>query len=180
MPAVAAFVTLLLAQAAHPTVPLVPAGTIAVSRPDPAARGAAWNAIFADAVEGALMDAGFTAIPHPAHARNTATFDVVRTARGTALAKGASAGPPTPVMGAGAAGVSIGLGTKTNVGEMMATELTLRITRRGEKAPAWEGRAVTYQVSGTRGDDPRDLARKLASALTRNFAAPSGVLVSVP
>lgn len=174
--------TVLLApvQAAAAPAPVAIGGTIAVERSAAPARGPDPMRVFADAVETALTDAGFTAIPHVAHARQVATISVTRTPHGAALAKGASAGGALPMMGAGGGGVSIGLGAKTNVGEMMATELTIRITRRGQTVPSWEGRAVTYQVSGTRADDPAAIALKLSSALVRNFAAPSGLLVSVP
>jgi len=182
MPIPVVLAAMLTAQAAAAPAPsqLVVGGTIAVEREAQARRGPDTTRVFADAVEAALTDAGFIAIPHTAHARQVAAIAVTRTGHGAALAKGASAGPPLPMVTAGGGGVSIGLGSKVNVGEMVATELTLRITRRGERAPIWEGRAVTYQVSGTRADDPVALARKLSAALVRNFGAPSGLLVSVP
>ncbi len=187
MPLTSAIVTALIAlhPAAMADTALVPGGTIGVVRPAAAKdRGtAAMDVATTEAVEGALLDAGFTVIPSAQNARHVARYTVTRYAKGAALAKGAKApaiGMPGGVNGVGA-GVSIALGgAKMNVGTMVETTMTLTITRRGESTPTWEGRAVTYGVTGTRDGDPAIVARKLATALTRNFGAPSGLLVSVP
>lgn len=181
---IALVAALLMPQAEAPVAPgLSVGGTIAVQRPAPAEPGRpAPTSVFAEATESALLDAGFIVIPHAENARHVATIAVKRTAHGAALAKGASNPTVTPTIGAGAGGrgVSIDLGSKVNVGQMVATELTISIARRGESTPVWQGTAVTYQVTGTRADDPAAVATKLATALTRNFAAPSGLSISVP
>lgn len=187
MPFASAFVIALIAlpPAGATDTGFVPGGTIGVVRPAVAKdRGtAAMDVVTTEAVEGALIDAGFTVIPSAQNARHVARYTITRYAKGAALAKGAKTpviGMPGGVNGMGA-GVSIGLGgAKMTVGTMVETTMALTITRRGETAPAWEGRAVTYAVSGTRDGDPAAVARKLSSALTRNFGAPSGLLVSVP
>lgn len=184
MPLPIALVAALLLQTDAPAAPgLTVGGTIAVQRPAPTQPGRpAPTSAFAEATESALLDAGFIVIPHPENARHVATISVKRTAHGAALAKGASNPTITPTIGAGAGGrgVAIDLGSKVNVGQMVATELTISIARRGETTPVWQGSAVTYQVTGTRADDPAAVATKLATALTRNFAAPSGLSISVP
>lgn len=187
MPFASAVVTAIIAlqPVAAADTPFVPGGTVGVVRPAPAKdRGtAAMDAATTEAVEGALSDAGFTVIPSATNARHVATYSVTRYAKGAALAKGAkppAIGMPGGVNGMGA-GVSIGLGgAKMNVGTMVETKMALTITRRGESTPVWEGRAVTYGVTGTRDGDPAAVARKLSAALIRNFGAPSGLLVSVP
>lgn len=186
-PVITAIVTSLLAAqpAATTEVAFTPGGTIGVVRPA-ATRDravAAADRATTEAVESALTDAGFVVIPSADNARHVATVTVTRYGKGAALAKGASSSPAIPMPGGVngmGAGVSLSLGGKTNVGTMVETTMALSIARRGETTPVWEGRAVTYGVTGTRGDDPAEVARKLASALTRNFAAPSGLLVSVP
>ncbi|KQN19255.1 hypothetical protein ASE86_12120 [Sphingomonas sp. Leaf33] len=187
MPFICAVFTAIVAlqPVAAADAPFTPGGTIGVERPAPPRdRGAAAaDGATAEAIESALVDAGFTVIPSARNARHVARYTLTRVAKGSALAKGARSpaiGMPGGVNGMGA-GVSIALGGgKMNVGTMVETQMALTITRRGESGPAWEGRAVTYGVTGTSGDDPATVARKLAAALTRNFAAPSGVLVSVP
>lgn len=187
MPFASAVVTALLASqpAVMADTAFVPGGTIGVVRPAVARdrATATMDVATTEAVEGALIDAGFTVIPSAQNARHVARYAVTRYAKGSALAKGAknpAIGMPGGVNGVGA-GVSIALGGgKMNVGTMVETTMTLTITRRGESAPVWEGRAVTYGVTGTRDGDPATVARKLATALARNFGAPSGLLVSVP
>lgn len=182
-----ALLATLLVQAAPPAQPaLVAQGTIAVARTAPAGRRPAPAAVFEEAVETALNDAGFTAIPDVAHARHVATVAITRTAHGAVAAKASDGGGPSAAGGtlggnSVGAGVSIGLpSNKTRVGQLVATELTLTISRRDASAPVWEGRAVTHQITGTRGDDPAAVAKKLSEALMRNFGGTSGVLISVP
>ncbi len=178
-------VTAVAAQAAPAAPLLIPGGTIGIARtPAAAGRPASPDPATTEAVEGALADAGFTVIPSAQNARHVATIALTRYAKGAAIAKGASRNPVLPTMGMGGgagAGVSIALGGgKPNVGTMVETQLTMTIARRGESTPVWEGKAVTYSVTGTRADEPQTVARKLAAALTRNFSAPSGLSISVP
>lgn len=182
MPLPTALIALFLPLQATPATMIV-GGTIAIARAPAQPRRADPVAAFVAPVETALADAGFLVIPSADHARQVVRIAVTRTSHGAALGKGASGGGGAmPLMGGTGmgGGVSIGLGSKTNVGEMVATELTLSITPRGGKGPAWEGRAVTYQVTGTRGDEPAAVASKLARAIARNFGGPSGLMVSVP
>ena len=179
MPFLAAVVAI-AAQSA--TAPMPPRGTIAVVQTG--ATGSGPIALFEDAVERALSETGFTLMPDAAHARYIATTVVDRRVRGLARTtikppRASSGGGMTYGNGAGV-GVRVALGSAVNVGELIATELTLRIAQRGATGPAWEGRAITYQVAGSRGDDPKALGKRLSEALLRNLSGPSGVLISVP
>lgn len=168
-------------EAPPPPVPEAAAitpGTFAVKLPAPVNRRPPPETPFAEAVDVALAQAGFTAIPSADHARYAVTVEVTRTAKGSVMAD-----TPTPGSGAiaGNGGVSFGLGgSNQSVGSLVSTELTVRFVRRGETEPAWEGHAVTHQVAGSRSDAPTALATKLASALFRNFPQPSGLRISVP
>ncbi|MHA6723524.1 hypothetical protein [Sphingomonas sp. RS2018] len=161
--------------------PAIARGTIAVERPAAVNRRPAPTAIYADGIESALIDAGFVAIPDVDHARYVARYDLKRTAQGAALAPGKAPGVVggAAMLGTGAH-VAVGLGSSTSVRSMVATELTLTITRRGESTPAWEGRAVTHVVSGTAADAPDAISRKLTGALIRNLNQPSGLMISIP
>ena len=179
MPFLAAIVVI-AAQAA--TVPIATPGTIAVVQTG--ASGSGPIARFEDAVERALSETGFTLIPDAAHARYVATTVVDRRVRGVAKTtvkppKVSTGGGTTFGNGAGM-GVQIPFGSAVHVSQLIATELTLRIAQRGATGEAWEGRAITYQVAGSRGDDPARLAKRLSSAILRNLSGPSGVLISVP
>ncbi|WP_326525803.1 hypothetical protein [Sphingomonas sp.] len=175
----------LFAQAAPAPPAMLGGGTIAVARPAPVGRRPAPTLVFAEGIEDALIDAGFTAIPDTAHARQVATFDVKRTAHGTVRSAGPAAGPVQAGggMDSAAMGASLGFGLGSGgarLGQLVATELTIRIARRGDSGPPWEGRAVTHQIAGSRGDSPAALAKKLTQAVLRNLGGPSGLLVSVP
>ncbi len=161
-----------------PEAAAITPGTFAVKLPDPVNRRPPPETPFAEAVDVALTQAGFTAIPSADHARYAVTVEVTRAAKGAVMAD-----RPAPGSGAiaGNGGVSFGLGGGNQaVGSLVSTELTVRFTRRGETEPAWEGHAVTHQVAGSRSDAPTALATKLANALFRNFPQPSGLRISVP
>ncbi len=159
-----------------PPAAIVP-GTVAVRQPAPVGRQPSPELPFAEELGVALADAGFTLIPGVDHARYVASYEIKRVAGGAVVSKGSG----TSVLGVNAGGgVSLGLGGSSQVGQLVSTELIVRLTRRGETEPAWEGRAVTQQVSGSRGDSPAVLAAKLSGALFRNFPQPSGLSISVP
>lgn len=144
----------------------------------------ATRSAYAAAVEAAMGEAGFTLLPGSPHAACVASLRVTRTVRGTARVGGKS-GPIYPGGGttfgnAVGMGITIPFGAAPSVGQIVATEMTLRLDRRGSKGTPWEGRAVTYRVAGSPGDDPGRVAKSLASAVLRNLDGPSGVLVSIP
>lgn len=176
----AASAALAPAQAAE-AAPVTP-GTVSIELS--AEKPSTADRVFADAVEQVLIDKGFTALPGAGHGRYVASVTVTRTARGAVTSDvpidRTSASPGTTGRGVGATlGVALP-SDKSRVGNLMATELQVRILRRGEDQPAWEGRAITAQVAGTRGDAPATVAPKLAQALFRNFPGDSNQSVSVP
>jgi hypothetical protein len=170
------------AQADAPA-PIAP-GTVAIERPASDKPRPAADQIFADAVEESLADAGFTAFPDPDHARYVASVSVTRVAKGEVMAKGKSGGAnAAPGVGGAALGgiISVPLSSPgARVGQLVSTTLEVRIRRRGESQPLWEGRAVTQQVAGSQGDAPGTISTKLARTLFRNFPGQSGLVVSVP
>jgi hypothetical protein len=169
----------LFTQAAEPPPTLSP-GTIAVRPPPPPRKGQSADDPFGDAVLSALSDKGFTPIPDVEHARYVATVTLRRVAQGSVLSKEGSSAP-LPMMSAGGGGVSVALGSgKARVGELVQSEMDVRLSRRGDAGVIWQGRVTTNQVSGTRADEPRALADRLATALFRNFPQPSGLVISVP
>jgi hypothetical protein len=167
--------------------PAITPGTVAIAQPKPApgTRGPSPDQPYADAVESALGDAGFTTIPGVSNARYVATVTVKQAGRGAvrSSAPRGSANTASGPVGSGVGGMvslPVGGGGKSVIGELVSTELTVTLTRRGESAPAWQATAVTQQVWGTRSGDPAAVARKLAGALFRNFPQASGLTMSVP
>lgn len=160
------------------TVAPITPGTIAVKTPPAPSRGPSPYQPYAEAVGDAFVDAGFTPIPGVEHARYVASVEVLQEGKGAVRSKAPVDGP-NAILAARA--VSIGLPTgKSNVGELVQTELAVRITERGHEEVLWEGHAVTHQVDGTANGSPQAVATKLASALLRNFPQPSGLRISVP
>jgi Domain of unknown function (DUF4136) len=64
--------------------------------------------------------------------------------------------------------------------DVIATRLTVMITRRGEELALWEGRAETIARNGTPAAQPGLAADKLATALFADFPGRSGETISVP
>ncbi|MGK6320850.1 hypothetical protein [Sphingomonas sp. DT-204] len=160
-------------------------GTVSVELPaGSGGKPTAADQVFADAVEQALIDKGFTALPGAGHGRYVASVTVTRAARGAVTSDAPVDGASATSGGLGrGVGATLGVTLPSNtsrVGSLMSTELQVRISRRGETKPAWEGRAVTAQVGGTRNDAPATVAPKLAQALFRNFPGETNLSVSVP
>lgn len=80
-------------------------------------------------------------------------------------------------------GVGVGLDLTRLLGgrrDVIATRMTVRIARRGEELPLWEGRAETTAKSGTPAAQPGLAAEKLAQALFADFPGRSGETITVP
>lgn len=156
----------------------VPPGTVVVEAPTdlPPAEGD----VFADAVTQALAGADFQPLPSPGHSRYVARFTVVRTERGAVNTRIA------PDRARGAAGnwgatVAVPLASgKTSLRALVATELRIEISRRGDPAVLWSGRALTVQAEGSAGDAPAAIAPKLAHAIIGQFPAQSAEPAAVP
>ena len=88
----------------------------------------------------------------------------------------------------GSYGSGVGVGVGVNLGslfgsgnaDMVTTRLMVRITRRGDDQPLWEGRAETMARDGTPAAQPGIAAGKLAAALFQGFPGRSGETISVP
>lgn len=159
--------------------PLRP-GTVAIEPLAKEAGPAAVRQAFADAVERALLDARFTALPTTSRSRYVARMKLTRTARGAVTSNAKEEGAATAV---GNWGVAVGVmlpSGKRQLRGLMVTELEVEILRREGMQRVWSGRAVTAQAEGTKADAPAALAAKLASAVIRRFPAPSEEAISIP
>lgn len=132
------------------------------------------------AVKQALIDADFIVLPPPGQGRYTATVKVARATRG-AVASNSREPRADALAGNWGVGLNVAMpSNKRQLRGLVVTELTIELTRRGETVPAWTGRASTAQLAGTPADAPDALARKLASAVLRQFPEGSGEGISVP
>lgn len=184
MTAIAMIASVLLAVAPQPALQeeaegLRP-GTVAIEPVVDEAVPASARQVFADAVERALSDARFTALPATSRSRYVARVKVTRTARGAVTSKGKEPGPAAAVGNWGAAiGVTMP-SNKQQLRGLIVTELDVELVLRDGMKPVWRGRALTAQAEGTRADAPATLAPKLASAAVRGFPAEQPEPVSIP
>ena len=155
-------------------------GTVAIEPLAKETGPAAVRQIFADAVERALMDARFTALPVTSRSRYVARMKLTRTARGAVTSKAKEEGMATAV---GNWGVAVGVmlpSDKRQLRGLIVTELEVEILLRDGMQRVWSGRAVTAQAEGTKADAPATLAAKLAPAVIRRFPAQSEEAISIP
>lgn len=86
--------------------------------------------------------------------------------------------------GTSAGGVGVGLGTSFGLGNrrqtMVRTRLSVQMTRLGDSAMVWEGRAETESPSTAPAAQPGLAADKLARALFQVFPGESGRTITVP
>lgn len=88
----------------------------------------------------------------------------------------------------GSYGSGVGVGVGVNLGslfgsgnaDMVATRLIVRITRRSEEQPLWEGRAESLARDGTPAAQPGIAADKLSAALFQGFPGNSGETITIP
>ncbi len=163
------------AAAQEPT--LVP-GTVTVEPAPDDATPAAVQRAFVEAVEQALLDARFTALPPQARGRYIARISVKRAARGAVASNGRE---PGAVASAGNWAIGVTLPSdKRQLRGLIVTELTVELVNRADMKPVWSGSALTAQAEGTRADVPSTLAAKLAPAVIRSFPSNLAEPVSVP
>lgn len=155
-------------------------GTVTVE-PMAEAGPAEVRTVFAEAVERALIDANFIALPGAAgQARYIARIAVSRRAQGEVAADGQEAGAATQV-GNWGAGLRVTLpSSKSQLRALVITELTIELVSRAEGRVVWRGSALTAQADGTPGDAPGAVAAKLAGAVMREFPEVREGAVSVP
>ena len=156
-------------------------GTVTVEPMGEEAGPAEVRTVFAEAVERALIDANFIALPGAAgQARYIARIAVSRRAQGEVAADGQEAGAATQV-GNWGAGLRVTLpSSKSQLRALVITELTIELVSRAEGRVVWRGSALTAQADGTPGDAPGAVAAKLAGAVMRGFPEVRGGAVSVP
>lgn len=84
----------------------------------------------------------------------------------------------------GSYGSGLGLGIGINLSgkpkDKIATELSVRITRRADGQTIWEGRSSVEAKDGSPASQPGLAASKLAEALFRDFPGESGTTIRVP
>ncbi len=159
--------------------PLRP-GTVAIEPVADSAIPASARQTFADAVERALSDARFMALPATSRSRYIARVKVTRTARGAVTAKGKAPGPGA-AMGNWGGAIAVTLpSNKQQLRGLIVTELEVELVLREGMQPVWRGRALTAQAEGTQADAPATLASKLASAAVRGFPAQQPEALSIP
>ena len=156
-------------------------GTVTVEPLAEDAGPAEVRAVFAEAVERALIDANFIALPGAGgQARYIARIAVSRRAQGEVTADGREAGAATRV-GNWGAGMTVTLpSAKSQLRTLVVTELTIELVSRAEGRVVWRGSALTAQADGTPGDAPGAVAAKLAGAVMRGFPEVREGAVSVP
>lgn len=82
-------------------------------------------------------------------------------------------------------GIGVGVGLDltrllADRSDLVITTLSVRITRRGDSLPLWEGRAQSVARLGSPAAQPELDADKLATALFRDFPGRSGETIVVP
>lgn len=137
---------------------------------------------YANAVAAALARTGFTVVDAGRAAPLTATiaYDVAidrpYDRRGSPVSVGV--GGSTGSYGSGV-GLGIGIDLSGPPKPVIATRLSVRISRGGAGEPLWEGRAETAAKEGTPGAQPAIAAGKLADALFRDYPGQSGATITV-
>jgi len=133
-------------------------------------------------VQGELLRVGYGAAAPGTTAQYLATVNFVRASRGMI-----DEGPPLTLgLGVGSFGRHVGGGVGGGIGigkhrhkELIASQLSVRITDRASGSTIWEGRAQLDGAVGSEGADPAGLAARLARALFKNFPGDSGRTVKV-
>lgn len=83
----------------------------------------------------------------------------------------------------GSFGSGLGVGIGINLGgkpkDVVTTELSVQLRRRGDSQAVWEGRALTNAKEGTPAAQPNIAAAKLAAALIGGYPGESGRTITV-
>jgi hypothetical protein len=162
-------------------------GTLSVEPAPGAATGSLEFKTYADAVQGQLLDQGFTAPATPdTVAQYLAVVSFSRTIR---------QGPPRSspfTIGIGGGGYSGGRGGGFGIGgdvsfpvgksrsrDLVATEMSVQIRRRSDGTVIWEGRAQTMAGETAPAAQVDQAASKLAHALFLGFPGESGRSITV-
>ena len=134
---------------------------------------------YADIVSGELTRLGFTLTPLE-EAEMIAVIGVTRDSR----ARAARRSPVSIGVGGGSYGGNVGVGVGTSVGvggssggEVVVTQLDVKLKRRSKGTIVWEGRAVRETAPGA--EDPATVVGRLAAALFQDFPGESGETITV-
>jgi hypothetical protein len=157
-------------------------GTVALA-PAPGIDGSAIEyRTYANAVAAALGRAGFTVADPGSRATLTATvgYDVAiqRPYEGRRSPVSVGVGGATGSYGSGV-GVGIGIDLSGPPKPIIATRLSVRLSRSGSGEALWEGRAETAAKEGTPAAQRGIAAAKLADALFRDYPGQSGATITV-
>ena len=160
-------------------------GEIRVEAADPADANSLEFSQTAAAVERELARLGWTVARGNERSEQVA---LVRVDQGTREAmrrrSGFSVGVGAGTGGWGRSGVGVGVGGTIPVGgrragEVVVTELAVRIQRRSDATVAWEGRAELEARAGSPLANPAAAVDRLAEALFRDFPGESGRTIRV-
>lgn len=135
---------------------------------------------YADAVAAAMARSGFRVATEQG-ADLTAAIGYE-----TAVAQPVRRRSPVSVGGAastGSYGSGFGLGIGIDLSgppkPVVASRLTIRLSRAGDVSPLWEARAETAAKQGTAAAQPAAVSRRLADAVFRDFPGKPGSTISV-
>lgn len=157
-------------------------GEIAVEPLDPAQRGSMEFSRYAAAIERQLTALGWTVVRGNVRSEQVA---VVRVDQGTREQMSRRSGF-TVGIGGGVGGGGVGAGGGVTVpiggarsGQIVVTELAVRLQRRSDGTAIWEGRARSEARSGTPLAERATAVDRLAAALFQGFPGESGRTIRV-
>lgn len=161
-------------------------GEIAIEPLDPAQAGSLEFDRYAGAVERQLTALGWTVARGNQRSEQVALIRVEQGSRealrrrsGLSIGIGAGGGSYGRGGGVGGGvGVNVPVGGNRS-GEIIVTELSVRLQRRSDGTAMWEGRAQGEALGGTPEASPAAMIDRLASALFQGFPGESGRTVTV-
>lgn len=155
-------------------------GEIAVEPLDPAQRGSMEFGRHAAAVEHQLTALGWTVVRGNVRSEQVAVVRVGQGTREQMRRSGLSLGIGGGVSGGGlggGGGVTVPIGARP--GQVVVTELAVRLQRRSDGTAIWEGRAQSEARAGTVTADRANAVDRLAQALFQGFPGESGRTIRV-
>jgi len=168
----------------------LPAGRYAFAAPDGADSPSLANRGYEIAVARQLDRLGLSSAASSMAAGNADYRVSIQVTRDRAPAGSAANGTGVSVGVGGATGgyrSGLGVGVGLDLTQLLAdrrdlvvTTLSVRINRRGDSLPLWEGRAQSVARVGSPAAQPELDADKLATALFRDFPGRSGETIRVP
>lgn len=163
---------------ADPAPAAVTPGTVTIRAAASATLPAETRQAFDDAVQRALLRARFTPLPGQDHGRYIATVEVTRASRGVVTSDiPASSAPLASLNGS----VSLALPPGGDrLSDLVATTLTVVLSRRSDGKVLWSGSAVTVRVTGTRAGAVPLVAGTLADAVLARFPAQADGPIAIP